>query len=59
MSVPQRKQKHYYDQHSKDLVLLTEGDEVWLINKNVWEPAKVIRVHGAPILVQVQVFLKM
>ena len=44
----QRKQKHYYDKHSKSLPPLTQDDVVRYQTSTSWEPAIITQKHSAP-----------
>ena len=44
----QRKQKHYYDKHSKSLPPLTQDDVVRYQTSTSWEPAVITQKHSAP-----------
>ena len=44
----QKKQKHYYDRHSKSLPPLTQDDVVRYQTPTSWEPAVITQKHSAP-----------
>ncbi len=43
-----RKQKEYYDQHTKDLPTLKLGERIRIKDKSAWKPAIITQIHANP-----------
>ena len=48
MQQSKRKQKEYYDQHTKDLPTLKIGEKVMIKDQARWKPATIIQIHSNP-----------